>query len=531
INFAVDNWSINPEYLFLVGKGIGYRTTLTPSTFRANLIPTFGHQPSDIILTARTFNDYRPQVAVGRLSANTPEDVANYFHKIQQYEDIAACSIEERTWRKNALFQTVGDDEDEYSITKSYLEKYQPILESSHFGGNVLDLQAGKNYDPLFATTPFIERGIGLLHFFGHSTGQIWKSDVLKNVNAYEQSAPRFPFIFSSSSFTGNIFKSTNSDPSMSENWVRTKNKGAIGYLGTVSFHWIKGEDVFYTELYNQMSQTNYNQPIGKILKETIESVYMTDENAPLYNELRATVEQHAYEGDPALVIGGSFEHPEYVVNQGYEYTFVDVEDAYTAKTEIRNDVTLLDATTGEELPSVDGTYDFTGIEEVALKVRVTNLGKAVEGDIELSVVKISDNGLETIVTSQMLTAPAYEMTYELNVPIEAVNALEEYEWSVRVSSPLEEDCADNNDVSVSVSQGSVSIKDVWQGGKIQLYPNPVSDQLQIISPDNEPLQLQIYNLQGAMIQMQTLPNGSQTLNLSEYPNGIYWVRLTGEKG
>ncbi|MFK7904533.1 MAG: T9SS type A sorting domain-containing protein, partial [Chitinophagales bacterium] len=191
----------------------------------------------------------------------------------------------------------------------------------------------------------------------------------------------------------------------------------------------------------------------------------------------------------------------------------------------------LLDATTGEELQYVDGKYDFTGMNEVALKVRVTNLGKAVEGAVELSVVKINSNGLETIVTSQMVTAPAYEMTYELNVPFEAVNALEEYEWSVRVSSPLEEDCADNNDVSVSVSQGSVSIKDVWQGGKIQLYPNPVSDQLQIISPDNEPLQLQIYNLQGAMIQMETLPNGSQTLNLSEYPNGVYWVRFTGEKG
>ncbi len=531
VNFAVDKWSVNPEYLFLMGKGIGYRTTTVPSTFRANLIPTFGHQPSDNILTTRSLNDYRPQLGVGRLSANTPEDVENYFYKIQQYEDIAACGIEEQAWRKNALFQANGDDESQYTTTKSYLESYQPTLENGYFGGKVLDLQAGKNYDPLFTTTPFIEEGIGLLHFFGHSTGEVWKSDVLKNVSAYKQSAPRFPIIFSSSSFTGNVFKSLNSPPSMQENWVLAENKGAIAFLGTVSFHWRQAENVFYTELYRQISQTNYNQPIGKILKETIEALYIADTNDEFYHELRAALEQHAFEGDPALVIGGNLGSPEYVINQGYEYTFIDVEDDYTTKTEIRNDVTLFDASTGEALQMVDGKYDFTGMEEVTLKVRVGNLGKAVEGSIELSVVKKGADNLETLVMSELLLAPTYEMTYELNVPIEVVNALEEYEWLVQISSSFEENCADNNEVGLMISQGSVSIRDVWQGGEIQLYPNPVTNQLRIVSADNEVLQLEIYNLQGAIIHTQTLPNGSKTLNLSNLSNGVYWVRLTGEKG
>ncbi len=531
IHFAVDNWAAKPEYLFLMGKGLDYRVTSTPSTFNANFIPTFGHQPSDVFLTARGFNDYRPQIAVGRLSARTPEDVKNYLNKIQGYEDIAGCSMEERAWRKEALFQTVGNDEAEYTLTKNYLEGYESILEGNNFGGIVLDLQAGLNYDPLFNTTPFIEEGIGLLHFFGHSTGQIWKSDVLKNLNGYQQVTPRFPIIFSSSSFTGNVFKSPNSEPSMEEDWVLAPNKGAIGFLGNVSFHWKQAEDVFYTELYRQISQTNYNAPLGKALKETIEALYIADENDPFYHQFRAAIEQHSFEGDPALVIGGSFAKPEYVISNDYEYSFIDVEDAYTVKTEIRNDVTLLDAITGEALQLVDGRYEVTGMEEVALKVRVTNLGKAVEDNMDIAVVKVESDGTETILTTETVTSPTYEMVYEFTSPIEVANTLEEYELEVKVSSALEEDCHDNNRVSLPIIQGSTSIADLWEGGVIKMYPNPTHNQLQIEVSENETLTLQLFDLQGKLLQRQLIHQGQTTLNLSSLATGVYLVRLTGEQG
>lgn len=531
VNFAVDNWATNPEYLFLMGKGITYRATTTPSIFEANFIPTFGHQPSDVFLTARGFNDYRPQVAVGRLSALTSEDVKNYFHKIEQYEDIADCSIEERAWRKEALFQTVGLDESEVVKTESFMKSYQPILEGSFFGGKVLDIQAAEGYSPLFTTRPFIEEGVGLLHFFGHSTGQIWKTDVVQNLNSYQQKSPRYPLVFSSSSFVGNTFKSTNSNPSMAEDWVLTKDRGAIGFLGNATFHLRQTEDIFYDELYQQISQDNYNQPIGKALKASIEALYIADMDAPLYNEMRGTIEQHTFEGDPALVIGGSFERPEYVINEEYEYSFIDVENAYTIQTEIRNDVVLLDATTGEILPLVNDRFDLTSMEEIALKVRVTNLGKAVNDNLEIEVVKIDSEGLETILSTENLTSPAYEMTYDLTVPIPVVNTLEEYDLVVRVSSDLEEDCNDNNSVSLAAVQGSTNIDKVWQGAAIKMYPNPVNNELQIVATESEPVLLQLFDLQGKMLQRQFLRQGKTALNMSNLPNGIYWVRLTGEQG
>ncbi|MGB0931857.1 MAG: C25 family cysteine peptidase, partial [Chitinophagales bacterium] len=531
VNFAVDNWTTTPEHLFLVGKGIGYRATTTPSVFEANFIPTFGHQPSDIFLVSRGLNDYRPQLSVGRLSAQAPSDIENYLRKIQQYEDISDCSIEERAWRKEALFQTVGLDENEVIKTKGFMEAYQPILEASHFGGKVLDIQAAEGYSPLFTTRPFIEEGIGLLHFFGHSTGQIWKTDVVKNLNAYNQDSHRFPVIFSSSSFVGNNFKSINSSPSMSEDWVLTKDRGAVGFLGNVSFHLREAEDIFYNELYQQISQINYNQPIGKALKETVEALYLSDMDAPLYNEMRGAIEQHTFEGDPALVIGGSFERPEYVIENNYEYSFIDVENAYAIKTETRNDVVLLDAATGEVLPLVNGRFDLTSMEEVALKVRVTNLGKAVNDDFEIEVVKIDSEGLETVFSTQTLASPAYEMVYDLTIPIEAVNTLEEYDLVVRINSVLEEDCNDNNSISLPAVQGSTSIKNVWEGAAIKMYPNPVNNELQIITSESEPVLLQLFDLQGKMLQRQFLHLGKTALNMSNLPNGIYWVRLTGENG
>lgn len=532
VNFAVDNWAVNPDYLFLMGKGIGYRVSTTTSNFEANLIPTLGHQPSDVFLVARgtDSNDYRPQLAVGRLSAQTPEDVKNYLNKIQQYENIVGCSIEERAWRKDALLQTAGDDPTEYFLTENYLENYQSILEGNFFGGKVLDIQAGEGYDPLFTTTPFIEEGIGLLHFFGHSTGQRWKTDVEENPDSYQQESSRFPVVFSSSSFVGNIFKATSSKASMAETWVLTENRGAVGFLANTSFHIRETEDVFYDELYRQISQTNYNQPIGKALKETIETVYLSDENEPFYHEIRATVEQHVFEGDPALVIGGSFEKPEYVIENGYEYSFIDVGDAYTVKTETRNDVQIFDVMTGDALQLVDGRYELTAMEEVALKVRVTNLGKAVNEALEIEVVKVNEDG-ETVLSTETLASPTYEMLYDLNVPIPVANTLEEYDLVVRINSALQEDCNDNNRVSLPIIQGSTSIADVWKGGTIKMYPNPTSHQLQIEVEDSETLTLQLFDLQGKILQRQTISQEQTTLDLANLPDGIYWVRLTGAQG
>lgn len=453
VNFAVDKWGVNPKYLFLIGKGISYRATYFPSTFNANLIPTFGHNPSDIMLAVRNIFDYRPQLGVGRLSARTPEDVKNYFNKIRQYEnvDFEDCTIEDRAWRKQAFFQSGANSEAEIPMFESYLEDYENALEYVSFGGKVLDVQAYKNYSLDFQTTPFIEQGIGILQYSGHSTGQNWKTDILEDPTSYNQTSPRFPVIFSAASFAGNIFKATSGKKSLSEFWVSAQNKGAIGFLGEVSFDWRESEDIYLTELYRQFSLTNYNQPIGKCLKETIQNVFIGNPNDELYDMMKTNVQTFVFEGDPALIIGGGFDRPEYVVDNNYDFSFIDKLNGYVRKTEKRNDVEVLDMSGNVLQPQNDIIEVEDNEGDLQLKVRVTNLGKAIEENFTIQVSRriVGETEME-LIAEKSVASPLYETIYTIDLPyLESSIEGEVYEYFVQIDSDntIAEDCEDNNEV------------------------------------------------------------------------------------
>ena len=63
----------------------------------------------------------------------------------------------------------------------------------------------------------------------------------------------------------------------------------------------------------------------------------------------------------------------------------------------------------------------------------------------------------------------------------------------------------------------------------VRVYPNPTSSQLNIQSP--EALQYEIYNLVGRSIQRGSISVGTTSLNVSEFPAGMYLLMLTQNDG
>ena len=62
IHYAVDNWSIQPEYLFLIGKGRTWVSNYASQTAtNQTMVPTFGYPGSDVLLTAKK-DEYEPLV-------------------------------------------------------------------------------------------------------------------------------------------------------------------------------------------------------------------------------------------------------------------------------------------------------------------------------------------------------------------------------------------------------------------------------------------------------------------------------------
>jgi len=68
----------------------------------------------------------------------------------------------------------------------------------------------------------------------------------------------------------------------------------------------------------------------------------------------------------------------------------------------------------------------------------------------------------------------------------------------------------------------------------IELYPNPVSDILIINIPEfsvNNSLKLEIFNTIGKVVNSKTIKKITSEINLTSFSNGIYFVKITDNKG
>jgi beta-glucanase (GH16 family) len=66
---------------------------------------------------------------------------------------------------------------------------------------------------------------------------------------------------------------------------------------------------------------------------------------------------------------------------------------------------------------------------------------------------------------------------------------------------------------------------------KIKLFPNPVSDNLTIINLENTNPTAEIYSILGQKLNSCILLDNETNLDVSNYENGIYFVKLISESG
>lgn len=66
------------------------------------------------------------------------------------------------------------------------------------------------------------------------------------------------------------------------------------------------------------------------------------------------------------------------------------------------------------------------------------------------------------------------------------------------------------------------------QNADIQLYPNPTRGLVQLVS-DNPMRQVCVFDLQGRHFLMQELSDISTSIDMSAFPSGVYFVRVTGQ--
>ncbi len=392
MNFAINNYTDTIKDLFIIGKayrsgndgGGGQYYGHNSGYFDLTLVPSFGVPPSDILFTSKltdTSNCY-PAISTGRLAARNTDHVTLYLNKVDEYESKYDNPDEE--WMKNILHLGGGMTEYEQNSISGYLDNYKSIIEDTLFGGYVRTYLKTSSepmqMNPSDTLKQIINNGVVLLTFFGHGA-TIGFDLSLNNASDYSNSG-RYPLILANSCFNGDIY---NAEVGSSEEFVLIEDKGAIGYLASISKTLPTALNLYSTEFYKNIAYKYYGQPIGKCIQEAIKEL---DPDIYFNNEISANYIAcllMTLHGDPAIKLY-SYSKPDYVITGP--------------------DISFSPASVTSEIDSFD------------VNINARNIGRAIDTSIWVSITRTYPDGTDSMYMKK-ITAPLYQTEITFILPVD----------------------------------------------------------------------------------------------------------------
>jgi hypothetical protein len=400
IQFAVNTFSVQPKYVFLIGKGVDYSDYAVNQSSqyddKLNLVPTFGNPASDVYLSS-PYGSIVPSVPIGRLSTVSGDEVANYLEKLKEYEQMEKSTIqtlENKLWMKKVVNIAGGKDSSENDLFGYYLNIYKGIIEDTLYGANVETFSKSSSAQvQLFASqriSQLFNSGISLVAYFGHSAADVLEFN-LSDPSQYNNDG-HYPFFLVSGCTAGNNYRYDTlriiqNHKSISENFVLSKQRGSIGFLASSHFGIPPYLNNYDTQLFHQISDVNYGNSIGNDMKNSIQNQGGSNPSiyTPAYFFTRIHLEEFSLHGDPALTIN-PHPKPEYVL----------------------------------EDQNVILNPQFISVSEnnFSLKAIAYNIGRAINDSITWQVKRTYPNGTSEIIFTKRIKAIYYSDSISINIPI-----------------------------------------------------------------------------------------------------------------
>jgi hypothetical protein len=199
--YARDNWpGPAPRYLLLVGDAsYDYQGFLPGST--PNFVPTYllqthfvGETASDNWFVSLDDEDDRPDMAVGRIPAQTAEQVADVLAKTLAYEQDPAAA----EWSGRALF--VADDK-QSSFQEISDDLAANFLPESY---EVEKIYLGQTADANTEVIQQLNQGVGVLTYVGHGSMNVWAQEkILRTEDASVLNNNALPFMMTMTCLVG----------------------------------------------------------------------------------------------------------------------------------------------------------------------------------------------------------------------------------------------------------------------------------------------------------------------------------------
>ena len=400
IRYAYYNFTIKPQYIYLIGEGLNavypplYQTA--PLVNQLDLVPTFGNPSSDVLLACDPGQNV-PLVPIGRMSVVNGTEIGYYLQKMEDYESAQASTSQTASakgWMKNFIHLSGGNTASDNSVFVSYLNGYKSIAQDTLYGANVQTFvknttNAIQPVDP--AVGQLITNGVGFIGYFGHASG----TQLAYNLGTPQsyQNQGKYYFFNVSGCVAGDNYEydmyRLSGPTTLSEQFALANQSGAIGFLGSTYLGVSNYLDNYNTNFYTEFSRSMYGNTVGNQLQKVCQTIVQSNPTITDYSQNsfldRCNLEEVNLEGDPALKLY-SFALPDY-----------DIEDQM-----VKISPSIL---------SVSNT-SFT------VSVKWLNLGKAVDDSMKVLIQRKLPNGTLQTLYSQEILATKYSDSVTLTIPI-----------------------------------------------------------------------------------------------------------------
>lgn len=275
IKYAFENWqSPAPAYVVLLGDmSYNYRN-LPLELSRPNFIPSiphharvYGQSASDNNFVTVAGTDFKPDLAIGRLSCETLAEANILIDKLINYP-----ADSDKKWKQNVLLissgadqydeQLLGFNEANFVLDRNYLLpngitsrkifRYPNELypEQEQYKGEGPEIRDGFN------------DGAVLANYYGHGGGYQWDL-VFNNDDIYQlNNGGKLPLITSVTCYTAHF---DNQDV-FGEQFNKVPNKGSIAFFGSSGLtYWTVGKylnEIFFGQIFNSK-----NSIVGKAIQ------------------------------------------------------------------------------------------------------------------------------------------------------------------------------------------------------------------------------------------------------------------------
>ncbi|MFH1707469.1 MAG: C25 family cysteine peptidase [Planctomycetota bacterium] len=293
IAHCVTTWPVPPRFVLLAGDCAYDRTGLVPTKYI--LDEFYGVVPADNWVACVSGADAIPDIALGRIPADSPAELAMAITKAGQYRNLAPTG----DWETNLIF--TADDDDGIAGDEAFPGLNAELAGLAGGDYNRMMINLRDFADPADCTADLvskIDQGALMVEYMGHGGVWVWASEPLfTDVEAKALATVnfRYPFFVTMACLDGYFIEPDPAFRSLSEHLLFNPNGGAVACFASAGF--ANAEDKFplgrgiYTAVFEDDIRT-----LGEAVRRAKENYAAVNAG---YAEL--VLQTHNLIGDPAL--------------------------------------------------------------------------------------------------------------------------------------------------------------------------------------------------------------------------------------